>query len=152
VREYYFEDLRPGDKFSSPCLILTQEELTEYGRRYDPMPFHVDSTAAKASHFGGLVAAGLHTAALTWVLALKTGVFTKCGLAGMGIDELRWLKPVRPGDALTCRFEILETRLSLSKPDRGIAVVRHDLFNQNNEIVFTMRTTHLLSCRPSDPA
>ncbi len=151
VRDYYLDDLRPGDKFTSSSLVLTEEELTEYGRRYDPMPFHVDTKAAASSHFGGLVAAGLQTAALTWLLALRTGVFTKCGLAGLGIDGLRWLKPVRSGDKLTCRFEVLERRLSSSRPGQGIAIIRHDLFNQQDDIVFTMRTAHLLSCRPAEP-
>ncbi len=152
VRDYYLDDLKPGDKFTSSSLVFSEEQLIEYGRNYDPMPFHVDTKAAAASIFGGLVAAGLQTAALAWLLAVRTGVFTKCGLAGLGIDGLRWLKPVRPGDELTCHFEVLETRLSSSRPGQGIAVFRHNLFNQHDDIVFTMRTTHLLSCRPAEPS
>lgn len=74
-------------------------------------------------------------------------MFIKCALAGLGIDGLRWLKPVRAGDTLTCRFEVLETRMSSSRPGQGIAVSRFDLFNQSDELVFTMRMAQLLKCR-----
>jgi acyl dehydratase len=147
MRDYYFDDLAPGDTFTSSSFTLTEQELLEFARKYDAQPFHIDAEAAASSHFGGLVAGGFQTAALAWALALRTGVFTKCALAGFGVDGLRWFKPVRPGDTLTCRFEVLETRISSSRPGQGIAVPRFDLFNQNNDLVFTMRLALLLKCR-----
>jgi acyl dehydratase len=147
MRDYYLDDLKPGDAFSSPNLVLTEQDLIEFAEKYDPQPFHLDRDAAKASHFGGLVAGGFQTAALAWALAQRTGVFRKCSLAGVGIDGLRWRKPVRAGDVLTCRFELLKTRISSSRPGQGIAVWRFDVFNQRDEIVLTMRMTQLLKCR-----
>jgi acyl dehydratase len=147
MRDYYLDDLKPGDKFTSPSFTLTEQELIEFARIYDPQPFHVDAEVARASHFGGLVAGGFQTAALAWGLAVKSGVFSKCSVAGLGVDGLRWLKPVGPGDTLICRFEVLETRRSSSKPGHGIAITRFDLFNQHDEIVFTMRSSQMLKYR-----
>ncbi len=152
MRDYYLDDLKPGDKFASPSFTLSEQELIEFARKYDPQPFHSDAEAAASSHFGGLVASGFQTAALVWTLTLRTNVFKKCSIAGLGIDGLRWLKPVRAGDTLTCRFEVLETRISFSKPGQGIAVLRYDLFNQRDEIVLTMRMAELLKCRESQAA
>jgi acyl dehydratase len=147
MRDYYFDDLKLGDTFTSPSFTLTDQEMIAFAEKYDPQPFHLNAEAAAATHFGGLVAGGFQTAALTWGLALKTGVFQKMALAGLGIDGLRWLKPVRVGDTLTCRFEVLETRRSSSKPGQGIAVSRFDLINQHDDLVFTMRMAQLLKCR-----
>jgi acyl dehydratase len=147
MRDYYLDDLKPGDAFSSPSLVLTEQDVIEFAEKYDPQPFHVDRDAAKSSHFGGLVAGGFQTAALAWALAQRTGVFSKCSLAGIGIDALHWRKPVRAGDTLTCRFELLKKRISSSRPGQGIAVWRFDVFNQRNEIVLTMHMKQLLKCR-----
>jgi acyl dehydratase len=155
MRDYYLDDLKPGDAFSSPSLVLTEQDLIEFAEKYDPQPFHLDRDAAKASHFGELVAGGFQTAALAWALAQRTGVFRKCSLAGVGIDGLRWRKPVYAGDTLTCRFALLKTRISSSRPGQGIAVWRFDVSNQCDEIALTMRMTQLLKCREaqigSDP-
>jgi|NGEPerStandDraft_6_1074524.scaffolds.fasta_scaffold14585_3 acyl dehydratase len=147
--DYYLDDLKPGDAFSSPSVILSEQDVIEFAEKYDPQPFHLDRDAAKSSHFGGLVAGGFQTAALAWALAQRTGVFRKCSLAGIGIDGLHWRKPVWAGDALTCRFELLKKRMSSSRPGQGIAVWRFDVFNQHDEIVLTMQMTQLLKCRES---
>ena len=149
MRDYYLDDFKPGDTFTSPSYTLSEEELLAFARSYDPQPFHLDHAAGAASDFGALVAGGFQTAALTWALALKTGLFDRCAVAGLGVDELRWPKPVRPGDTLTCRFEVLATRKSGSRPGTGIAVSRFDLFNQHDERVFTMRMAQLLKTRPA---
>lgn len=147
MRDYYFDDFKTGDAFSSPSLVLTEQDLIEFAKKYDPQPFHLDRDAAKSSHFGGLVAGGFQTAALAWTLAQRTGVFRKCSLAGIGIDGLHWRKPVLAGDALTCRFELLKKRVLSSRPGQGIAVWRFDVLNQRDEIVLTMHMTQLLKCR-----
>jgi acyl dehydratase len=147
MRDYYFDDLKSGDAFDSPSLVLTEEDVIEFAEKYDPQPFHLDRDAAKSSHFGGLVASGFQTAALAWALAQRTGVFRKCSLAGIGIDGLHWRKPVLGGDALKCRFELLKKKFLSSRPGQGIAVWRFDVFNQRDEIVLTMHMTQLLKCR-----
>jgi len=147
MRDYYWEGLKSGDTFISPSFTLTDHEMIAFAEKYDPQPFHLDAEAAAATHFGGLVAGGFQTAALAWALAIKTGVFKKMAIAGLGVDGLRWLKPVRAGDTLTCRFEVLETRESSSRPGQGIAVSRFDLINQHDDLVFTMRMAQLLKCR-----
>jgi acyl dehydratase len=152
MRDYYFEDLNPGDKFTSPSFTLTAQDLIEFAQKYDPQPFHLDREAAEATHFGALVAPGFQTAALSWALAIKTGVFRKSALAGLSVEGLQWLKPVRAGDTLTCHFEVLETRASSSRPGTGITVSRFDIVNQNGELAFTMRMTQLLKCREAPAA
>jgi|SRR5664279_6278485 acyl dehydratase len=147
MRDYYLDDLNPGDVFTSPSFELTEKDVIEFAEKYDPQPFHLDRDAAKASHFGGLVAGGFQTAALAWALAQRTGVYRKCALAGIGIDRLRWRKPVWAGDVLTCRFMLLKKRISSSRPGQGIAKCRFDVFNQRDEIVLTMDMTQLLKCR-----
>jgi acyl dehydratase len=147
MRDYYLDDLKPGDAFRSPSLVLTEQDVVEFAEKYDPQPFHLDRDAAKSTHFGGLVASGFQIAALAWALAQRTGVFSKCSLAGIGIDGLNWRKPVCAGDALTCGFELLKKRISSSRPGQGIAVWRFDVFNQRDEIVLTMQMTQLLKCR-----
>jgi len=147
MRDYYFDDLKPGDAFSSPSLVLTEQDVIEFAEKYDPQPFHVDREAAKSSYFGGLVASGFQTAALAWALAQKTGVFRKCSLAGIGIHSVHWRKPVWPGDALTCRFELFKKRILSSRPGQGITVWRFEILNQRDEIVLTMHMTQLLKCR-----
>jgi acyl dehydratase len=146
-RDYYLDDLNPGDAFSSPRLVLTEQDVIEFAEKYDPQPFHLDRDAAKSSHFGGLVAGGFQTAPLAWTLAQRTGVFRKCSLAGIGIDGLHWRKPVLAGDALTCRFQLLKKRNTSSRPGQGIAVWRFDVFNQRDQTVLTMEMTQLLKCR-----
>lgn len=147
MRDYYLDDLRPGDTFTSPGVTVSDQDIIAFARDYDPQPFHLDPAAAASSHFGVLVAGGFQTAALAWALAQKTGVYRTCALAGLGIDGLRWLAPLRAGDTLRCRFEILEKRLSASRPGQGIAVTRFDLINQADELIFTMRMSQLLKCR-----
>ena len=147
MHDYYLDDLRPGDTFTSPSFTLTDQDVIAFAEKYDPQPFHLSAEAAAATHFGGLVAGGFQTAALAWWLAIKTGVFKKMSIAGLGIDGLRWLKPVRAGDTLTCQFQVLETRGSSSRPGQGIAVSRFDLINQHDDLVFTMRMAQLLKCR-----
>lgn len=145
----FIEDFESGVTYESPAHEMTMEEATDFARHYDPMYFHVDAEAAKYSTFGGLVCAGFQTAALAWTLALRSGLYDQCALAGIGIDELRWLAPVRPGDVLRCRFSMLEWRPSKSRPEAGIARVRFELVNQCDRSVVTMVVIQLLRRRPA---
>ena len=115
---------------------------------FDPQPFHVDVTAAEKSMFGGLIASGFHTAALTFRLFWQTGALTDGSIGSPGIDELRWLKPVRPWDTLHVTAKVLETTRSRSKPDRGVVKLSYTTVNQHGDAVMTLIGNQLLKVRP----
>ena len=148
IRRIYLEDFVPGVTHESPAHEISKEEAVEFARRYDPQYFHLDAEAAKDSAFGELVCGGFQTAALGWALALKSGMFDDCPLAGIGIEELRWLAPVRPGDILRCRFTMLDWRVSKTRSDAGISRMRFELFNGDEQRVFTMVMIQLMQLRP----
>jgi acyl dehydratase len=139
----YFEDFKAGDRFVSPGVTVTESMIIDFALAYDPQPFHLDSTAAAASHFGGLIASGIQTLALGFRVFLQLGLFRVCGLGSPGLDELRWLRPVRPGDTIHSEVEVLEARPSRSKPGRGMLVMAFKIRNQRDEDVLTMRTLQL---------
>lgn len=151
-REYYLEDFEPGVSHLSPARTIGEDEAIEFARRYDDQYFHTDPVAARDSKFGTLVLGGFQTAALAWALVLDSRMFDQCPLAGIGIDELRWLAPVKPGDTLRCRFTLLEARNSASKPDRGVARFRYEVINQDGTPVLSLVMIQLLRRRPAPPA
>ena len=134
----YLEDFVVGDVVELGSCSVSREEIIEFARRYDPQPFHVDEEAAKHSIFGGLIASGWHTASMFMRLFVDGLIAGGASLGSPGVDEIRWLKPVRPGDTLTARAIVLETVPSRSKPDRGHIRVRYELFNQRGEQAMTM--------------
>ena len=146
-RALYFDDFKPGDRFESAPLLITEELILEFARFYDPQIFHTDPEAAKATIYGGLIGSGLQTIALTFKLFFETGVLAACSLGSPGLDEVRWKAPVRPGDTLRVVVEVLETRPSTSKPDRGIVRVRYTTLNQRDETVMTIDGNQLLRRR-----
>jgi acyl dehydratase len=146
--EMYFEDFKPGDRFVTPGVTVTESMIIDFALAYDPQPFHLDTTAASASLFGGLIASGFQTLALGFRVFLQLGLFSACGMGSPGLDELRWLRPVRPGDTLHSEVEVVEARPSRSKPDRGILVMAFNIRNQRNEDVLTVRTMQLTRRRP----
>ena len=135
--DLHFEDLRPGERFESGGYTLTESDIIGFALKYDPQPFHIDAEAAKKTEFGGLIASGFQTLAVGFRVLYQTGFLTTANLGGAGIDELRWLKPVRPGDTLRSTAEILEATPSKSKPDRGIVKYRLTVSNQRAEKVIT---------------
>ena len=149
MTDYYLEDFEPGHVYSSPTYTITDEEALDFARRYDPQYFHLDPVAARESVFGGLVLGGFQTAALAWALVLRTGMFDQCAMAGIGLDEVRWHKPVRPGDCLRCDFTLLDARPSKSHPDGGIARFRYEMRNQRDELVLSLVMIQLLRRRAS---
>jgi len=144
------EDLRTGVRFRTADYAVTESEIIEYARQYDPQPFHTDRVEARNSVFGGLVASGWYTAAITMRLIALSEVRIAGGLIGLGVEELRWPRPVRPGDTLHVEVEVLEVRPSHSHPDRGIVRVRNTTLNQRSEVVQTM-VTALFVPRRDDP-
>jgi|SRR5215469_8053117 len=152
MREMYFEDFKAGDRFVSPGVTVTESMIIDFALAYDPQPFHLDSTAAAASHFGGLIASGLQTLALGFRVFVQLGLFGACGMGSPGLDELRWLRPVRPGDTIHSEVEVVEARPSHSKPDRGTLLMTFKIRDQHDEEVLSMRTIQLTRRRPSPPS
>ena len=145
----YFEDLAVGQKFASPTLPIDADAITAFAAAFDPQPFHLDDAAARGSMFAGLAASGWHTAALTMRLCVASDFRPAGGIVGIG-GELNWLKPVRPGDALHVDIEVIETRLSRSRPGQGIVKVRVTTLNQHDEPVQTFTPTLFVDRRPVD--
>jgi acyl dehydratase len=131
----YFEDLAVGQTFGTGIVIVEPEKVKAFAGEFDPQPFHLDEDAARASIFGGLVASGWHTAALTMRLLVEGDLQIVGGLIGMGAEELWWPRPVRPGDTLRVESEVLDLRPSNSRPDRGIVKMRNTTLNQGSQAV-----------------
>jgi acyl dehydratase len=137
VRELAFEDLVPGWRRTFPPRTISREEIVRFAREWDPQPFHLDEEAAGRTHFGGLVASGWHTACVAMRMVVD-GLFTQSSSMGSpGLDELRWVRPVRPDDPLTLTIEVLEARPSRSKADRGSVKFGYVMVNGAGETVFT---------------
>lgn len=148
MNEKYLEDLRVGDRFESDAFEVTEENIIQFARDFDPQAFHLDSKAAEQTIFKGLSASGWHTAAITMKLFVTGGLRLAGGSVGMGVDELRWPRPVRPGDTLRLETEIVDVRASRSKPDRGIIRIRNVTTNQHGEVVQTFLAFVMVRRRP----
>jgi acyl dehydratase len=148
TRGRYFEDFKPGDHFHSPGVTVTESMIIEFALVYDPQPFHLDLDAAAASHFGGLIASGIQTLALGFRAFLQLGLLSACGMGSPGLDELRWLHPVRPGDTLRSEVEVVDARPSRSKADRGMLIMAFKIRNQHDENVLTTRMMQMVLRRP----
>ncbi len=143
MSERYFDDLTQGDRFKSATYEVTEEQIISFAREFDPQPFHLDSAVARQTMFKGLIASGWHTAAITMRLFVQRLNFAE-GAIGLGVDELRWPNAVRPGDALQVETEIVDLRVSRSKPSHGIVRLRNVTVNQRGEIVQTMSASALV--------
>lgn len=131
----YLEDYAVGQKFRSGPLRIDNERIKRFAAEFDPQPFHLDEDAARGTIFGGLVASGWHTAAVTMRLLVESDLKPAGGIVGAGADEFRWPRPVRPGDELRIEGEVLEVRPSRSHPDQGLIKVRTTTLNQNGDAV-----------------
>jgi acyl dehydratase len=131
------EDLHPGQRFTSGTHTVAEDEVADFAGRFDPQPFHLDPAAARDSLFGGLVASGWHTAAITMRLQVCGGLPIAGGIVGVGA-EIGWPSPVRPGDVLHVESEVLEVRPSRSRPDRGIVSIRSETRTQDGRVVQTL--------------
>ena len=145
----YLEDLHVGQRFSSGTHALDEDQVIAFASQFDPQPFHLDAAAAGAMFFGGLVASGWHTAAITMRLLVLGGVPIARGLIGVGA-ELSWPRPTRPGDVLRVESEVVEISPSRSRPDRGMVKVRSETRNQRDEVVQVLEARMMVPRRPSD--
>ena len=144
----YLEDFTVGDVFRTRGLSMDEPEIMDFARRYDPQPIHTDRETATTGPFEGLISSGWHTACVVFRLWVDLGFMEKSSLGGPGIDNLKWLQPVRPGDTLRAEIEILEVRPSKSKPDRGIIRYQTTGLNQKDEAVITYESASFLKRRP----
>jgi acyl dehydratase len=144
----YFEDYVQGSVGEFGSVLVEEADIIEFAKKYDPQEFHINPEAAAHGPFGGLIASGWHTGALMMRMWVDNYLSTASSLGSPGIDELRWLKPVRPGDTLKVRVTILEARLSRSKPDRGLVRTLSEVVNQNGEVVMSVNAMTLIRCRP----
>ena len=145
----YLEDITVGQTFGTGTVTVDIEEVREFAAAYDPQPFHLDEVAAGESLFGGLVASGWHTAALTMRLLVEGEFQPVGGLIGLGVEQIRWPRPVRAGDVLRVESEVLEVRESKSNPGRGIVKVRNTTLNQGGEPVMVQVANLIVPRRPS---
>jgi acyl dehydratase len=148
----WFEDVEVGAVRRFGRYPVTREEVVAFAERYDPQPFHLSDEAAATTHFSRLAASGWHTCAMT--MAMIVADITARGEQGLGspgIDELRWLKPVHPGDTLSCESEVLEKRRSASRPDMGLYRSRLTVLNQEGEPVMRWLSNVMIRTRPAEP-
>ena len=144
----YLEDFAAGMTFRSGSATVTTDAIKQFAAEFDPQPFHLDEAAARETMFGGLAASGWHTAAITMKLMVASEFKPAAGIVGVGFDELRWPRPVRPGDELHVETEVLETRASKSNPRQGLIKIRMSTLNQNGEAVLISAGNLIVPRRP----
>ena len=149
TRTYWFEDLAAGTVLEFGSVEMTEEEIVGFARRYDPQPFHLDREAGKSSIFGGLRASGWNTTAVMMRMWVDNYLSPEASLGSPGIDELRWLRPVFPGDRLRCRLTVLEATPSRSRPYMGSIRQRGEVLNQKDEVVMSLIGTTFFKRRPT---
>jgi acyl dehydratase len=136
---YAFEDFEVGQAIACGPRTVTADEIVAFAKQFDPQPFHVDRAAGERSIYGSLIASGWHTVAMAMKMACDAYLLDSTSAGSPGIDELRWIKPVRAGDTLRAEIVTLEVRPSNSRPDRGVVVSEWRVYNQRDELVMTMR-------------
>jgi acyl dehydratase len=147
TEDHYFEDYIPGTVFEYGEIRVEESEILDFARRFDPQDMHVDPEKAARGRFGGLIASGWHTGAMAMRLLADNFLPKTASLASPGIDELRWLRPVRPGDVLRIRVSVLEATPSRSKADRGMVRTLIEVLNQDGEVVMSLKPMNIIARR-----
>jgi acyl dehydratase len=147
IEERYFEDYLPGSVYEYGSVTVTEPEIIEFAKRFDPQAMHIDPQQAAQGRYGGIIASGWHTVGLAMRMFVDHYLSKVASLASPGVDEIRWPNPVRPGDTLRLRVSILEARPSRSKPDRGVVRTLIEAVNQNDELVLSMIGMSILGRR-----
>jgi acyl dehydratase len=152
VPKFYFEDFAPGWTAAYGPRRVSREEMIGFAAQYDPQPMHLDEEAARHTMLGGLAASGWHTCAIMMKMIADNLLLDSASMGAPGIDEVKWMKPVRPGDSLTVRGSVLGTRASQSKPDRGFVTFLWEVFNDRDEMVMTLVCPQMLLRRRAGAA
>ncbi|MBS27701.1 MAG: acyl dehydratase [Alphaproteobacteria bacterium] len=147
----YHEDYTVGRVFETSPVTLDADEITWFAKQYDPQPFHTDAESAKGTVFGGLIASGFQTVAVATGQFISTGAVVETGMGGPGLDEIRWIAPVRPGDSLRTVVTVAEARVSKSKPDRGVVRLSFSVSTDAGEVA-TFYATIMVRCRRAGSA
>jgi acyl dehydratase len=149
MAKLYWEDFRVGDVLAMGNHTFSEQEIIAFARQYDPQPFHTDPVAAKESFFKGLIASGWHTVAIAMRLTVQSYLTRAASLGSPGVDNVRWLAPVRPGDTISYRRVVLDSRASASKPGVGLVRSRVEALNQDGETVMTFEGWGMFGRRPT---
>jgi acyl dehydratase len=147
--KYYFEDFTPGQTIEHGPRLITREEIVAFAAQFDPQPMHLDEDSGRNSLLGGLGASGWHSCGIMMRMIYDAFLHDAASMGAGGVDEVQWLRPIRPGDKLTLRGKVLESRPSRSRPEMGILHVRYELYNSHGEHVMTMLTPQMLYRRNS---
>ena len=146
-RDLFFEDFAVGHRFETQSMAVSEADIVAFARQFDPQYFHLDPALAAKSAFGGLVASGLHTLALTMRLFFELNLWERAIIGSPGLEHVRWLMPLRPGDTVHSTVEISAVKRSRSKPDRGVVSTAHRTINQHDQVIFTMTCLHMVLAR-----
>ena len=152
AQDFWFEDFTVGRRFETRGVTLSESQILDFAWQWDPQPFHIDLEASSNWGYGGLIASGFHTLCAAFRMVVQEGIFTAASLGSPGIDKLRWMRPVRPGDTIHTELEVLEARASQSKPDRGIVTLVYRVSNQRGEEVMRLEAVQILRRRPAQEA
>ena len=148
VRSLFLEDLEIGQAWTGAPIEMNEADIIRFAREFDPQPMHVDPAGAAEGRFGGIIASGWHVASVVMREFVDTAPFGATPLLGLKVDDLQWLRPVRPGDRLTVRREIVDVRRSASKPDRGVVTMRMTVTNQAGAVAMSFLNLIQLPARP----
>ncbi|ANK82921.1 MAG: hypothetical protein TEF_20525 [Rhizobiales bacterium NRL2] len=146
----YFDDYRVGDRFVTDSVTVTEGQILQFARAFDTQTFHVNVDEAGDGPFGGVIGSGFQTLNLSFALFFRLQLVQPVALGGAGIDGLRWLKPLKPGDTIRVACEVIELIPSRSRPDRGTVRMRHDTLNQADETIMTLECLHILKTRGAE--
>ena len=146
----YFDDMPVGFCYETGSRTLDAEAIKRFAREWDPQPFHLDEEAAKASPYGGLIASGFHTILTAFTLTLEASDWSDSSMGSPGMETVRWIKPVYAGDSLRVKAEVVGSKASSSKPDRGFVDVQYDIYNQDDVMVAAYRASHMLKRRQAE--
>lgn len=151
--KFYYEDFSSGQIIEHGPRLITREEIIAFAAQYDPQPMHLDEEAGRNSMLGGLAASGWHSCGIMMRMICDAFLLDTASMGAASVDEVQWLRPIRPGDRLTLRCTVLEKRTSRSRPEMGIVHARHDLYNAHGEHVITMMAPQMLRRRhPGAPS
>ncbi|MFZ6774720.1 MaoC family dehydratase [Undibacterium sp. SXout7W] len=146
--QWYFEDFIPGSVIELGSRTISESEIIEFASQFDPQPFHIDKAAASHSIFGGVIASGWHTCGIIMRMVVDGFLNDSTSMGSPGLEEVRWILPVRPGDTLTVTAHTLESRPSSSKPDRGVVLTEWRAVNQDGKLVCTIKGMGMFGRRP----